>query len=186
GSTTLGSLASRPVNGLGGLRSGPAELEGKDRTGKDLPDAAVDGVWSGDVAVSQKQRQRASVNLPGPRGMLAKGLQLRAKKERVAHPSVIQGLLAQAIAHEVQAMLQLVNDRKGEHAGEPPHRVHDAPPLHGLQHHFRIGVTPKTRSVRFELRPQVLEIVDLPVENDDVTTIVGPQDRKSTRLNSSH
>ena len=83
-------------------------------------------------------------------------------------------------------MLQLVNDRKGEHAGEPPHRVHDAPPLHGLQHHFRIGVTPKTRSVRFELRPQVLEIVDLPVENDDVTTIVGPHRLVPVRRHVDH
>src|SRR3989475_449551 len=130
-------------------------------------------------------------------------LDLRCKDERAGRHGIIEGLDAQSIAGAKQPAPRAVPDGEGKHAveaGEAPF-----PPMAvGLQQHFGVGPGREGVAEPFELRPQVLMIVDLAVEYDplrgsacrhrlrpaggeveDGQSAV-PQDRKSTRLNSSH
>src|SRR5207245_8673510 len=106
------------------------------------------------------------VDLRPPRGVCAQRLELRAEQQHVARPPVIQWFLAQAISDQMQAVLQTVDEGKREHPSEALRGTYNTLVLDGCKHHLGVRLTPKAGPSRFELCPQLAEVVDLAVEDD--------------------
>src|SRR5690606_40650756 len=104
-------------------------------------------------------------------------LELRGKRNRaVRQPAVVEGLYPQPVAREKQAAARAIVESKGKHAVETRQAVRAPLPPSANDD---LGVSAGTEAVTkiLKLGAQLAEIIDF--------AIVG-EDRKCTRLNSSH
>ena len=96
--------------------------------------------------------------------MLQQRLQFRREQERLAGLDVVQRLLAHAIAPQEQSLPAHIPDREREHAVQTLD-AGIAVFLVEMHQHFGVGPGAKSMTARFQLRPQLLEVVDLAVED---------------------
>jgi hypothetical protein len=94
---------------------------------------------------------------------------------------VHQRLYAQAVARERQALLLPVPHGESEHSAQVGEAALEPLTREKAQQHLGIRVAAKTLALRLERVTELLEVVDLPVENDDVTS-VGRRHRLVPRL----
>ena len=67
----------------------------------------------------------------------------------------------------MQGALLPVPQAEGEHPDEPFQRRLEAPLDDGREHHFRIRMSAKRVAGFFQITPQIVEVVDLAVKDDD-------------------
>src|SRR5712691_3224773 len=95
--------------------------------------------------------------------------QLGAKQHRPTRCGVIQRLLAEPIAGEVQSLRLAIPQREREHSVEALERPMQPPLRNGLEQNFRIGSAPKLVAELGELPTQYCEVVNLPIECHHIT-----------------
>ena len=106
---------------------------------RQLANAAVDAVRGRDVLQVQEEIQRLPVEAAiGPR-VARQRIDLRAKGEALRRHGIVEGLLAEPVAGEEQALLPLVPDGEGEHAAQEAQAV-DAMPAVEREDHLGVGV----------------------------------------------
>ena len=76
---------------------------------------------------------------------------------------VVERLLAEAIAGKQEFLAAVIPDRDREHAAQARKHAR-APGLIAVDDHLGVGAAAKHKTRRFELAPQLHEIVDLAVE----------------------
>src|SRR6266487_4757042 len=96
-------------------------------------------------------------------------LELRAEQQRASHGTVIERLFPQAIANQRQRLVLPIEQRKRKLPGEALHGPQQAMALDGRQHHFGIRRSPESHSLELEWPANVLKVVDLTIEDHDVT-----------------
>ena len=94
-------------------------------------------------------------------------LQFRGEHERPARPTVIERLLADAVAREMKTSALAVPQGKREHAIEAPQRRFDPPLVNRRQENFGIRVAPERMAHALEVTPQLLKVVELTVVGCD-------------------
>jgi hypothetical protein len=110
----------------------------------------------------------------------AQGFQFGGEPDALADPAVVERLLAQPVARQIEPALLPVPQRKGEHAGQLVERARNAPGAEAREHGLGIGMTapaaarlsrcagpalPHGRLV--EAVPQFVVVVDFAVEDQD-------------------
>ena len=125
------------------------------------------------VVVAQVNRDRSAVDVAAKVWMLLERFKFRAEKQRLARPSVIQGLFAGAISRQVQHLFFAVPQTKREHAIEFLERSLDAPAGNRREHDLGVGVATKCFAELLQLLPQSFEIVNFAVERHDVAAARG-------------
>src|SRR3546814_12464923 len=83
-----------------------------------LMDAGIDGTRLGDPAAAQQLAEGAAVDLRSKARMRSQGTQFGGKHEAVTEPTVVERLLADAVAAEHQLALVSVPQRDGERSEE--------------------------------------------------------------------
>ena len=157
-----------------------------------LEQPLVDAARRGHVLQPQVLRQRLPAHRVAEAGQGAQRLQLGAEGEDGAgvaacgaavaaaaaatatpqrrpgarHPAVVQRLLAEAVARQVQRAGVLVPQRQREHAHAAPQRVVHAPVLERGEQRLGVGVPAPRGGGGAKLGPQREVVVDLAVEGD--------------------
>src|SRR5580765_5890379 len=80
-----------------------------------LSPSTIDRIWAGHVAVAQHEAQRIPIDVAAPGRMRPQRLELGPEQQRPTHPSVVQRLLAKAVAYEVKRASRPVPERQGKH-----------------------------------------------------------------------
>ena len=101
-----------------------------------------------------------------------KCLDLRAEVETAALHRVVEGLDPVAVPSQGQGVGDAIPNREGEHAIEPVD-ARDPPCGEGVEQDLRIGARDELIPQGLQLSPQLLKVVDLAVENQDVTPVPG-------------
>src|SRR5437899_1427622 len=83
----------------------------------------------------------------------------------IARPAVIQRLLTQTVADQMQAILLAVKEREREHTCELPDCSLHTIPLDCCKHHFGVGLTSKANALTLECSSQLEEVINLAVED---------------------
>ena len=132
---------------------------------RELPHSLEGRAGAGHVSVGQVVRDPGRVRAGVNGRVLENGLGLRREAEGLGILLVAEGLLPQAIARQKELAPGGVPDGEGEHA---PERIQAADPafLVEVEDHLRVGVGAEPVAPSHEVGPEVLEIVDLPVEDD--------------------
>ena len=126
----------------------------------------------GNVVELQQPCDGITIDLTVKRRMWLERLQLRAKEQRaIRHPAIIQRLLAQTIAAQMQQLLIAIPHGKGEHAVETLRRRLHAPLAESGQHDLRVAVTTKRMTGCLKLGAQIAEVIHLAIENDDESSV---------------
>src|SRR5579872_818817 len=107
----------------------------------------------------QKERERTTVHASVKAGVFQQGFELGAKEKRIAAPAIEQRLDSKTVAHERQAALSMIPDRKREHADESPGSLLQSPLFHGCQHDLGVGVASERMAHPLELRSQHPKVV---------------------------
>src|SRR3546814_2346090 len=81
-------------------------------------DAGIDGTRLGDPAAAQQLAEGAAVDLRSKARMRSQGTQFGGKNEAVTEPTVVERLLADAVAAEHQLALVSVPQCEGERSEE--------------------------------------------------------------------
>ena len=132
---------------------------------RELPHPLEGRARAGHVAVGQVVGDPGRVRPRLDPRILENGLGLRREAEGLGVLLVAQGLLPQAIARQEELAPGGVPDGEGEHA---PEELQAADPvfLVEMEDHFRVGAGAEPVAASHQVGPEVLEIVDLPVEDD--------------------
>ncbi len=144
-----------------------AALDPQRMARRQLEHALEDGARLGDVAEREVFLDRARIDLAAHARMHEQRLQLRAEEHQaIGQHRVVQRLHAEAIAgHEQRARVPVV-EREREHAAETLHALF-APRFPRVHDHFGVALRVEHVPERFELRNELLVVVDLAVEYDD-------------------
>src|SRR5574341_970419 len=104
---------------------------------------------------------------PEPRGDPARQdrLYLRREEQHAAVPGVVQGLDAEPVPYQDEALALAVIDGEGEHPVKPPHTLR-TPLLVGVQDDLRIGARTEHVAEGLQLALKGAEVVHLPVVRD--------------------
>src|SRR5690606_24496153 len=105
-----------------------------------------------------------------PGRMHPQRLQLRAEYQGPAADTVIERLLAEAVAGQIQAPRLPVPECKGKHAAQPRQCLFKPPGVDSGQDDFGVGPPAKVLACRPQLLGQRAEVVDLAVEGKAVAT----------------
>src|SRR5665213_907405 len=100
------------------------------------------------------------------------GLQLRTEVQIVAAARDVQRLDPHAIASQNQPVVALAPQRNRKHSPQPRETLR-VPLQKRIQNRFGVAVRVETISALFQFAAQFQVIVDLSVEDDDVTAIRG-------------
>ncbi len=76
----------------------------------------------------------------------------------------IQGLLAHAVASQMQDLVPRVPHGEGEHTDTATESIIDTPLRNGREKHFGVALAAEHTTQGMQLGPQFLEIVDFAVE----------------------
>ena len=132
--------------------------------------AGEDRLRARHAADAQEHRERVAIDLAAERRVRAQRLELGTEQERVAEPAVVEGLLAEAVAHEVEATFLAVPQREGEHAVEAGQRVGQAPLVDRFDQHLGVAVAGELATEPAQLVGDGVRVVDLAVVRDHVAT----------------
>ena len=97
--------------------------------------------------------------------------QLGAEQQGAVGDRPVERFHADAVAHQAQGAGLPVEQREGEHAGKALDGAFRPPFEEGRQHHLGVGMSAKAMAAAFQLRAQLLKIIDLAVVDDDVAAI---------------
>ena len=89
-----------------------APIKRKDARRRKLEDAAINGLRRGNVAPADEGVEAVAVDLGTKVGMLADGLQFGGEDQVLPAPAIIERLLTEAVAHEVQSPLACIHKAK--------------------------------------------------------------------------
>ena len=156
---------------VAGLRALGGSFEAQHRSGWQLFETLIDAERIGDVIEAQQGGEGFTVHGGVEAGEALNRFQFRGEDERFTDPAVVEGLLAHAIAGEMQHAFLLVPHGKGKHAVEALGGCDDAPMTKGRQHDLGVGVAAKGVAEGSEFGAQILEVVDLAIEDDDEAAI---------------
>ena len=166
----LGDPPGRPVGARRGEGARGRSVDGQDHPRRELVEPLVDRVRCRNVIVAQEQGDGTAVELAAPAGVLPQSLELRPEQQRITHAAIIEGLLADTVADQMEQPLPPVPEGEGEHPHAPPDRLVEPPALDGRQQDLSVGLAAegRHRPVGSELAPQRPEVVDLSIEGDYV------------------
>ena len=99
------------------------------------------------------------------------GLLLRGKCEPAGLLRVVQRLDAVAVARQEQLPLPAIPEREGEHAVEALERTGCPTGRERVEHHLGVRLRPETVARRFQLGPQLAEVVDLAVVAEHIALV---------------
>jgi hypothetical protein len=116
--------------------------------------------------MAQEIIQRLAIDFSSPAGPGLERLELGGHQERAVRHSVIEWLLAHAVARKHQFTRVRVPQREGEHADAARQRCLDTPGFDRREQYFGIGMPAPLP--RRQLLAQFAEVVDLAVESDGV------------------
>src|SRR5688572_32710812 len=136
--------------------------------GQQLEDSMQDRPGRRYVVVTQKKRQGVRVDPGGELRIRDQRLELGAEEQRAPGPAVVQGLLADTVARQVQSLVAAIPERDRKHAVGATQGILDAPLLDRREHYLGIGVTAEGDSSLLQLRAKLPVVVDLTVEDDHV------------------
>ena len=156
------------------MRGGEHAVVGGDRASgrrKQLhpPD---DGARPDDEAVPDVAGQRNRIDLPfehlaGEQGADLGGEEDRARPSGPGDAAQVEGLDAEAVASEEHRPLRCIPQGKGEHPSQSRDAVR-APARIRLEDDLRVAARAEPGALALQLPAQRLEVVDLPIEDDDV------------------
>src|SRR5262244_2629503 len=99
------------------------------------------------------------------------GFQFGAKKKNSAVPAIVDRFLSGTIARQVKSALLAIPESEGEHANKFFKSRRDSIFAEGGKHHFGIGMAAEFAAGSFEIRFDIVEIVDFAVINENITAI---------------
>src|SRR5581483_885973 len=138
-----------------------------------LLDIAVNRLRGHGMAEGQVVHKTSGTERPGNLGHSEKCLNLGSKHELLCVVIIIERFFTYSVSCKNQALCAAIPDRKCEHAVKSLEAVH-SPFLVGVQNHFRITMRAKLVSLRFQLWPQVKEVVNFAIEDDADSFIFAP------------
>src|SRR3984893_2473697 len=141
------------------------DIKRTDRSGAHRPDIVENAARRGNVPVLHELGHRGRVHAAGRMTCAEEPLHLRCKSEPAAAHRKIQWLYPETVTAQVQELLRVVPDSKGEHAtealdrGEPPGAIR-------TQNDLRSGIAAEPQAVGLQLRANLPKVVDLAVVHD--------------------
>src|SRR6266700_99008 len=118
------------------------------------------------ITVAHIERQRVAVDLAFKSRILPDGFQLGRENKVSIHPSVIQGLDAKPVAHQVELPLLAVPENKRKHTDKTPDGGFHAPAFHSCEHHLGVRVS-SPRDARPQLVLDCGKVVNFAIKDDD-------------------
>ena len=104
-------------------------------------------------------------------GMHQKALDFRAEQEAFPHDSIVQGLDAEKVPCPEQFLFHRVPDHEAEHAPQPGQQLRSVF-LVAVNQHLGIGLGAEHMPCRQQILPDVLVVVDLPVEHQHLGAVL--------------
>jgi hypothetical protein len=154
---------------------------GEDRRGRELVDPAEDRGRRRHAVEAKERRERVAVDLGAEAWMGSEGLELRTEHEPVPDPPVVQGLLSEPVAYEVELATLAVPEREREHPVHGLQRTPETPLVDGLDQHLGVGVAAEPATRRLQLLGERLRVVDLSVVRHDDLPVFVRQRLRTTR-----
>ena len=152
---------------------GPARRGDQDVPGLELPNPRDDALRRWRAQKGEEPADRIPVQVARDLVQLEQRLELGSEDESTSHVGVIQRLDPQAVSGQEQQAATLVPQREGEHAAE---LLHATRAVFLVEMGDRLGIGGRVEGVAagLELRPQLLEVVDLAVEHDPDRAVLVP------------
>ena len=137
---------------------------------EELADGGVNGAGGGDVAVGEEGVDRLWVDLARHLGVLDQRLQLGGEAERVAAEAVEEGLLADPVAGQEEALATGIPEREGKIADQTVERAL-APAVEALEQNGGIADLPGLFRRQAQRRNQVVPVVEPDVGNENQAAV---------------